>query len=129
MVVVVLLPCDQIILIHLLLHVSHVTVGSERAPSLDLVVEIALVLVPHVLCSICSVLIKHAIEEAGALRLLCVIQFLEALGLQLRPLVVLHLVEQVRLVLASKAGLILLRLLGSLGQQLLVRERLLAFSC
>ena len=94
-----------------------------------MVVEIALVLVPHVLCSICSVLIKHAIEEAGALRLLRVIQFLEALGLQLRPLVVLHLAQQVRLVLASKAGLILLRLLGSLGQQLLVRERLLAFSC
>ena len=66
-------------------------------------------------------MIKHAIEEAGALRLLRVIQFLEALGLQLRPLVVLHLAQQVRLVLASKAGLILLRLLGSLGQQLLVR--------
>ena len=74
-------------------------------------------------------MIKHAIEEAGALRLLRVIQFLEALGLQLRPLVVLHLAHQVRLVLASEAGLILLRLLGSLGLQLLVRERLLAFSC
>ena len=50
LVVVVLLPCDQIILIHFLLHISHIAVGSEDFLTLNLIVKIALVLILHIRC-------------------------------------------------------------------------------
>ena len=48
LVVVVLLPCDQIILIHFFLHISHIAIGSEDALTLNLIVKIALVLILHI---------------------------------------------------------------------------------
>ena len=48
LVVVVLLPRDQVILIHLFLHIGHVAVGAEDALTLNLIVKVALVLIFHI---------------------------------------------------------------------------------
>ena len=48
LVVVVLLPRDQVILIHLFLHIGHIAVGAEDALTLNLIVKVALVLIFHI---------------------------------------------------------------------------------
>ena len=120
LVVVVLLPGDQVVLIHLLLHVGHVSVGAQHTLPLNLVVQVVLVLVLLLLVQVSAPLVKHAVEEAGPLGLLRIVLLLHTLGLLLGPFVVLHLAEQLSLMLVAHPRLIVLSLLGTLVQELLV---------
>ena len=127
LVVIVLFPGNQVVLVHLLLNVCHVSVCTKHLLSLDLVVQVIPVLVLQLLVHVSLAFIEHAIEETGSLRLLRIVLLLHAIGLKLCPLGVFHLVEQLRLVFVTHTRLIILSLLRSLILKLLVAHRVAVF--
>ena len=92
LVVVILFPGNQVVLVHLLLNVCHVSVCTKHLLTLDLVVQVVPVLILQLLLHISLSFIEHAIEETGSLRLLRIVLLLHAFGLKLVPLGIFHLV-------------------------------------
>lgn len=120
MVVVVFFPGNEIILVELLLHISHVAVGLQSLFILDLAVQLIFVILNGSVLFISLNLIKLRIEKAN---LLCLLRVVLALGLGhgfYALFVHVHLLEQLLFVLLADARLVILGHLGALVHDLLV---------
>ena len=114
LIVVILLPCDQVILVQLFLDIGHVSVGTQRLLSLDLLVKLVLVQLHRNALLLSALLLELAIEDAVLLRLVGIVLTHGPLLTQFAVLIHVHLIEQLLLVLIPDPLMVLLGHLGSL---------------
>lgn len=116
--VVILLVCDQLVLIELLLNISHVTVRLNCLPFHDLPVELVLVEVLSLVLGIVPASVELAVENADVHGLSRIGHLLSREHLGLVHLVSVELVEQLVLVVVFQLLVVLLCHLSSLIKHL-----------
>ena len=120
LVVVILLPSNKVVLVQLLLNVGHITISFQSLSTFDLIFKLALVFLNGLILFISLILLKLGVEHADLIGLLRVVLACGLVNCLLQVLVLVHLLEQLLLVLLAYARLVILSHLGPLVHDLLI---------
>ena len=103
LIVVILLPCNKVVLVQLLLYVGHITISFQSLSTFDLILKLIFVLLNGLILFISLILLKLGIEHADLIGCAGIILARGLVRLMLKVLVLVHLLEQLLLVLVTHA--------------------------